>query len=223
VRRFIATEVLPKAAEAEDRLSYGEVQAFKTIDRILSAVVLEEAALRVEAAVEMLQTAAQPTGQLAGQPAEQPAAQATAQSTAEPLVAPAAEPPAMPAQAAAQPPAAQPPEAQLREQLLQSLQPEPPQPAQVLSQLPIKPKLPPRKVSLRLGYQVIPYASEEDDREYFVDGKTIFVNKKHPAYVKSSAEAGTSSSGTCYASWQAFWPPKSVLSRLRPLRRRTGS
>jgi len=31
---------------------------------------------------------------------------------------------------------------------------------------------------------VIPYASEEDDREYFVDGKTIFVNKKHPAYVK---------------------------------------
>jgi hypothetical protein len=143
VRRFIATEVLPKAAEAEDRLSYGEVQAFKTIDRILSAVVLEEAAQRVEAAVEMLQTAAQPTGQLAGQPAEQPAAQATAQSTAEPFATPAAEPPAMPAQAAAQPPAAQPPEAQLREQLLQSLQPEPPQPAQVLSQLPIKPKLPP--------------------------------------------------------------------------------
>jgi len=186
VRRFIASEVLPKAAEAEDRLSYGEVQAFKTIDRILSAVVLEEATPRIEAAVEMPQTAAQPTRQLAGQPAEQPVAQATAQSTAEPLAAPATEPLAMPAQAAAQPPAAQPPEAQLREQLLQSLQPEPPQqPAQVkLSQLPIKPKLPPRKVSLRLGYQVFPYASEEDDREYFVDGKTIFVNKKHPAYVK---------------------------------------
>jgi len=77
MRGFIASEVLPKAAEAEDRLSYGEVQAFKTIDRILSTVVLEEAG--VEAAVEMPQTAAQqpqPPQQSAEQPqAEQPQAE----------------------------------------------------------------------------------------------------------------------------------------------------
>ena len=179
VRRFIASEVLPKAAEAEDRLSYGEVQAFKTIDRILSAVVLEEATPRIEAAVEMPQTAAQPE-----QPAPQPAPQTAEQpqgSTA---------PAAMPVVPAAETPAVQPPtqpavqlpEPQLREQPLQPLQPSQPPTVQPLQ--PAQPKLPPRKVSLKLGYQVLPYASEEDDREYFVDGKTIFVNKKHPAYVK---------------------------------------
>jgi len=47
-----------------------------------------------------------------------------------------------------------------------------------------QPKPPPRKVSLKLGYQVLPYASDEDDREFFVDGRTIFVNKRHPAYVR---------------------------------------
>jgi hypothetical protein len=181
VRRFIASEVLPKAAEAEDRLSYGEVQAFKTIDRILSAVVLEEATPRIEAAVEMPQTAAQP-GQPAPQPTRQTAEQPQASTTpaATPVV-PAAEPPTVqpPTQ-----PAVRLPEPQLREQLppLQPLQPSQPPTMQPLQ--PAQPKLPPRKVSLKLGYQVLPYASEEDDREYFVDGKTIFVNKKHPAYVK---------------------------------------
>jgi len=179
VRRFIASEVLPKAAEAEDRLSYGEVQAFKTIDRILSAVVLEEATPRIEAAVEMPQTAAQPE-QPAPQPAPQTAEQPQAPTTpaAMPVV-PAAETPAVqpPTQ-----PAVQLPEPQLREQPLQPMQPSQPPTVQPLQ--PAQPKLPPRKVSLKLGYQVLPYASEEDDREYFVDGKTIFVNKKHPAYVK---------------------------------------
>ena len=177
VRRFIASEVLPKAAEAEDRLSYGEVQAFKTIDRILSAVVLEEATPRIEAAVEMPQTAAQP-GQPAPQPAPQTAGQAPTVPAAMPVV-PAAE---MPAVQSSTQPAVQLPEPQLREQPLRPMQPSQPPAVQPLQ--PAQPKLPPRKVSLKLGYQVLPYASEEDDREYFVDGKTIFVNKKHPAYVK---------------------------------------
>jgi len=181
VRRFIASEILPKAVEAEDRLSYGEVQAFKTIDKILSTVVLEEATPCIEAAVEMPQTAAQPE-QPAPQPtpqtAEQP--QASTAPAATPVV-PVAEPPAV--QPPTQPPV-QLPEPQLREQLPPLRPVQPSQPPTVQQLQPAQPKLPPRKVSLKLGYQVLPYASEEDDREYFVDGKTIFVNKRHPAYMK---------------------------------------
>ena len=181
VRKFIASEVLPKAAEAEDSFSHGEVQAFKTIDRILSTILLEEAAPRMEASVEASQTMAQPTEQTALKPAAQAAVQEAAVQPAKP----ATEPPET--QSAAQS-TAKPPGPQLREQPSQPAQlpVQPLRPAQPVQppQPTLRAKLPPRKVCLRLGYQVFPYASEEDDREFFVDGKTIFVNKKHPAYVK---------------------------------------
>ncbi len=186
VKRFIASEVLPKAAEAQDSLSYSEVQAFKTIDRILSSI-MEEAEKPLEAIPETPQTALQETqtalpAQL--QPAQQvlEVSQALVKQEMAPVreaatVSPETTPPLVQPQAVSQPselaPRAQPPV-------------QPSAPIERVKQVEKAKRAPPipKKVNLRLGYQVVPYASEEDEREYFVDGKTIFVNKRHPAYVK---------------------------------------
>ncbi|MEM3608250.1 MAG: ATP-binding protein [Candidatus Bathyarchaeia archaeon] len=41
----------------------------------------------------------------------------------------------------------------------------------------------------RIGYRVVPYEDECDDREAFADGELIYVNKAHPAY-RVEAEKG---------------------------------
>ena len=174
VRKFISSEVLPKAAEAEDFLSYIEVQSFRTIDKVLSKVILIEEAVgeklpeppqlsegvkSLEEPVEkpLEKRAVHPPETTA--PAETPQLRGNMPQDMQRLVSP--PPPA-------QPPLTQPPSQSL------SL------PAAKVNRLPPVPK----RMTLHLGYQVVPYASEDDEREYFVDGKTIFVNKKHPAYVK---------------------------------------
>ncbi|MEM3942185.1 MAG: hypothetical protein QW829_04880, partial [Candidatus Bathyarchaeia archaeon] len=40
----------------------------------------------------------------------------------------------------------------------------------------------------RLGLEVIPYGDENDEREYFCDGKKLFINRKHPAYMRELAK-----------------------------------
>jgi hypothetical protein len=41
----------------------------------------------------------------------------------------------------------------------------------------------------RIGYRVVPYGDEGDDREAFAVGEFIYVNKAHPVY-KAEAEKG---------------------------------
>jgi len=175
VRKFIASEILPRAAETEDRLSYSEVQAFRTVDKILSAIMLEsQAAEQLEAPQELPRSTTQPATQLITQPITQPEIQPPT----------AFHPPTQPAQPETQPmkpqteapiePAVQPQSPQLTPQLSPQLTP---------SQQPPKKTPPaPKKLRMQLGYQIVPYAG--DDEEFFVEGRTIFVNKKHPAYVK---------------------------------------
>lgn len=186
LRRFIASEVLPKAARAEDALSYSEVQAFRTVDKVLS-MVLEATSEKPEKPVEQLP--------------EQPPAQAvSAQPEAEPPInAPPITEPPITTPPITTPPITEPPTQPSLN--VQGGQPATPgvQPAQSVANAQLRPPTAEpmleaadarrksaqyRRVSLRLGYTVLPYSSEEDDREFFVDGKTIFVNKKHPAYIK---------------------------------------
>ena len=48
-----------------------------------------------------------------------------------------------------------------------------------------KPRKPPEEANLsKLGYRVIPFRDEGDEREYFVQGKVIYVNRGHKAYRK---------------------------------------
>lgn len=53
------------------------------------------------------------------------------------------------------------------------------------AQRPAAPKPMKREVSLsRLGFRAVPYDDEGDEREYFVEGNVIYVNRGHPAYRK---------------------------------------
>lgn len=174
VRRFIASEVLPKAVEAREWLSYSEVQAFRKIDRILSLIVaetVEEATPAFEEPLPIeIPKPEKPETPLTEQPIQKP--------QTEPIVpVPVAQIP--PAPQRMQAPAPQTP-SQTSQSLFQALQPTTTQPTALK-----KPPPPPKRVRMRgLGFEVLPYADERDDRECFVDGKTIFINKRHPAYAK---------------------------------------
>jgi hypothetical protein len=196
VRRFLAEQVFPKASEAKGWLTHSELQAYRTIDRILSAAI-EQA--------EELPTGMQPVELPAeAQPAEvggstetiqtfelqpfkpQKSEQQLEQRTPTVFPQPATLHPATLQQAALQP--AVPVMPQAPSQAMPHLQAAP----QATTVLPVEASpqarrvpAPPRRVRLGgLGYEVLPYSDENDDREYFVDGKTIFVNKAHPAYSK---------------------------------------
>jgi len=42
-----------------------------------------------------------------------------------------------------------------------------------------------REVALpMLGFRAVPYDDADDEREFFVDGNVIYVNRGHPAYRK---------------------------------------
>jgi hypothetical protein len=177
VRRFLTSEIFPKAAETEDWLSPSEVQAFRTIDKVLTAIVSEER--RAEQELPQVETALEAQGEIRPIEPQQPAETSPTAYAVQAL-----QPSSMPEQPQSQPPAqpaAQPPVQPTAQPVAQpSVKPVFPQVQPPPKRIPPVPK----RVNLRLGLQVLPYASEDDDREYFVDGKTVFINKKHQAYVK---------------------------------------
>jgi hypothetical protein len=180
IRKFIASEILPRAAKVEDYLSYSEIQAFKTVDRILSTIILETQTIEeLEAPKEPLP----PEIQLPAHPEVPP-------QTPLPTIAPPEtwiQSPTQPARFGTKDvrPETQ-PAGPRTETLGESapIKPAEQTPFQPPSQLPKKTPPPPKKLKMQLGYQIVPYAGGEDDEEFFVEGKTIFVNKKHPAYAK---------------------------------------
>lgn len=184
VRRFLVEEVLPRAVQVERGMTYEESRIFAEVDRLLSRVVAAE---RVEEPI-FQPPQQRPEQQPQQQPERQPALQQPAPF--EPAFEPALQQPApQPALGEARQPPQAPQEA-----------PEPPQvlPPVVLPMTPLTVEPPRREaqkttvlkplrrqVSLsRLGFKAVPYDDEADEREYFVEGDVIYVNRGHPAYRK---------------------------------------
>ena len=183
VKHFLLENVIPKAVQVEKGMTYEESRIFMEIDRLLSKVIVK---------------------------AEEPAAQPTPEPTPQPTIETTQQPPPVqqPVQTAptAQLPPLQttPPQLTPQPALQLTLQPTPqPAPVRVEEQLQLphelaKPVEPPkplgaekaikplkREVSLlRLGFRVVPYDDESDEREFFVEENVIYVNRGHPAYRK---------------------------------------
>ncbi|MEM2688023.1 MAG: ATP-binding protein [Thermoproteota archaeon] len=179
VRDFLVENVLPKAAQVEMGMTYEEGRIFAEVDRLRSGVIaaIERGGL-VEGPVEAPVEAQPPT------PLRQP----------EPGPAPPPSAPPAPQACAGEAPwslggacAGGAPE---------EARPDRPSPgteAPAHALHPLRPARPAarrpaplkREVALpMLGFRAVPYDDADDEREFFVDGNVIYVNRGHPAYRK---------------------------------------
>lgn len=189
VRQFLVENVLPRALQVEKGMTYEESRIFMEIDRLLSNVVAAEKA--EETVPQPAQQPLQPPQQLAPQPLQQSALQPPQPS--EPQL-PEPRPPEliMPREVVPKPPQETPkmlPSQTVLEAVPTAAQPiatPTVQPTPLLkAQRSAAPKPMKREVSLsRLGFRAVPYDDEGDEREYFIEGNVIYVNRGHPAYRK---------------------------------------
>jgi hypothetical protein len=187
VRKFLVENVLLRAIQAERGMTYEESRVFMEIDRLLSRIVKVEAqpaapALPAESAPQPAppQPVVQPAeaiGVEAPKPSEAPAAPQVqvSPSVTEVHVEPASEE-AQPTL----PPTFQPVKPEAPSGLAsQKLTVEAPK-LKVSKPKPLR-----REIALsKLGFRAVPYDDESDDREFFVEEHTIYVNKAHLAYRK---------------------------------------
>lgn len=232
MRKFILSEVLPKAAEAKETLSRNEVLAFRTIDKIISMIHVAKSIngdeaekiseiqdstllnppidaiihltsieenradnlLKIEANInedQKFMLKPKPNTQLPTQPPPKPPTQATAHNTAtlfEATINTLHFPQTGESKQAAEatePKTALTPQALTLKHPFNALTSPPPSASHPA---PRKATAPKTVRMTRLGLEVIPYGDENDDREYFCDGKKLFINRKHPAYMRELAK-----------------------------------
>ncbi|MEM3190166.1 MAG: ATP-binding protein [Candidatus Bathyarchaeia archaeon] len=231
VRKFIVSEVLPKATEAKETLSRNEVLAFRTIDKIISMIHIaksvngdeenkpsevQDATLLhkpIDAKIHQTSSEGDKVDDLIKREDN-----ANAKEDQNFMLKPKPD-----TQFSTHPPSEQLPQATVpntvttskttsstpwfyqmedSKQTIESrmtLTPQAPtlkqSPDAVTSPPSVSSKITSRKATTpkivrmsRLGLEVIPYGDENDEREYFCDGKKLFINRKHPAYMRELAK-----------------------------------
>ncbi|MEM2816251.1 MAG: ATP-binding protein [Candidatus Bathyarchaeia archaeon] len=192
MRSFISQKVLPRAVEVKEGLSYIEYNVFKSIDNVLSSVLEsiereQQTPLQEEVKSQQLITAADESRNSdAAQKVNVPV-----QDTPGPIVSASLTLPA-------------PHMGKLQMNLSTDtkpginmetrLKPYIKEPAAAESSITVQPRktssaskprrLPDKVGLIKLGFQVLPYSDPEDEREFFIQGSTIYINRACKAYEK---------------------------------------
>lgn len=194
MRNFISQKVLPRAVEVKEGLSYIEYNVFKSIDNVLSSVLenIEREQQTPQEETKQPLTIAEENLKLDAQESVQKVGNVPIPDTPTPIVSasltlPATHTGTMQIDLNMDKKAGITMETQFKPYIKSGStvgeSSTPVQPRKTGSSG--RPRRLPDKVGLiKLGFQVLPYSDPEDEREFFIQGNTIYINRACKAYEK---------------------------------------